>query len=38
MDALRAFEGDDIQISFSGTMRPFVLRPKDRPIQMKFYN
>ncbi|MHC5400643.1 DNA polymerase III subunit beta [Listeria monocytogenes] len=29
MDALRAFEGDDIQISFSCTMRPFVLRPKD---------
>ncbi|EJE3552472.1 DNA polymerase III subunit beta [Listeria monocytogenes] len=29
MDALRAFEDDDIQISFSGTMRPFVLRPKD---------
>lgn len=29
MDALRAFEGDDIQISFSSTMRPFVLRPKD---------
>ncbi|EAG9335866.1 DNA polymerase III subunit beta [Listeria monocytogenes] len=29
MDALRAFEGDDIQIFFSGTMRPFVLRPKD---------
>ncbi|MBN9969431.1 DNA polymerase III subunit beta, partial [Listeria monocytogenes] len=23
------FEGDDIQISFSGTMRPFVLRQKD---------
>lgn len=29
MDALRAFEGDDIVISFAGTMRPFVLRPKD---------
>lgn len=29
MDALRAFEGDDIQVSFAGTMRPFVIRPKD---------
>lgn len=29
MDALRAFEGDDIVISFAGTMRPFVIRPKD---------
>ena len=27
MDALRALDGTDIQISFTGAMRPFVLRP-----------
>lgn len=27
MDALRALDGNDIQISFTGAMRPFLLRP-----------
>ncbi|MFC0296052.1 DNA polymerase III subunit beta [Geobacillus jurassicus] len=27
MDALRALDGTDIQISFTGAMRPFLLRP-----------
>ncbi|MGG3160864.1 DNA polymerase III subunit beta [Geobacillus stearothermophilus] len=27
MDALRTLDGTDIQISFTGAMRPFVLRP-----------
>ncbi|KPC97898.1 DNA polymerase III subunit beta [Geobacillus sp. BCO2] len=27
MDALRALDGADIQISFTGAMRPFLLRP-----------
>jgi DNA polymerase-3 subunit beta len=27
MDALKALEGTDIQVSFTGAMRPFVIRP-----------
>ncbi len=27
MDALKALEGNEIQISFTGAMRPFVIRP-----------
>ena len=27
MDALKALEGTDITISFTGAMRPFVIRP-----------
>ena len=29
MDALKALEGTDIKISFTGAMRPFVIRPLD---------
>ena len=27
MDALKALEGTDIRVSFTGAMRPFVIRP-----------
>jgi DNA polymerase-3 subunit beta len=27
MDALKALEGTDIKVSFTGAMRPFVIRP-----------
>ena len=27
MDALKALEGTEIKISFTGAMRPFVIRP-----------
>ena len=27
MDALKAIEGTDISVSFTGAMRPFVIRP-----------
>ncbi len=27
MDALKALEGTEIKISFTGAMRPFIIRP-----------
>jgi DNA polymerase-3 subunit beta len=27
MDALKALEGTDMRISFTGAMRPFVIKP-----------
>jgi len=33
MDALRAIEVDEINIEFTGAMRPFIIRPQnDDPI------
>lgn len=29
MDALKAIDNDDVQVEFFGTMRPFILKPKD---------
>ncbi|MCJ0967557.1 DNA polymerase III subunit beta [Mammaliicoccus sciuri] len=29
MDALKAIDNDEVQVEFFGTMRPFILKPKD---------
>ncbi|WP_239748532.1 DNA polymerase III subunit beta [Mammaliicoccus sp. A-M2] len=29
MDALKAIDNDEVQVKFFGTMRPFILKPKD---------
>lgn len=29
MDALKAIDNDDVHVEFFGTMRPFILKPKD---------
>lgn len=29
MDALKAIDNNDVHVEFFGTMRPFILKPKD---------
>ncbi|RIM28808.1 DNA polymerase III subunit beta, partial [Staphylococcus cohnii] len=29
MDALKAIDNDEVEVEFFGTMKPFILKPKD---------